>query len=189
VILHWININYVVIFIFSQYNIIEMETKYKVYKVLCTIAVIYVIVYMLKHFVKCTEGMDGSVLGMSNPQLQNPDMTLAIDEENLPGLPSMLEHPWATSDNSYGQVDYLDDGAMGAAGLNFNLCSKSCCAPQYPPPFDVPEDHFVANSKDNFVTNNYTCNNGMQDTGCLCMTKEQANFQNSRGGNSSGSNV
>jgi hypothetical protein len=77
----------------------------------------------------------------------------------------------------------LDDGAGGSAGLQFNMCSKSCCSEQYPLPFKMPVDSAVCASKSEFVPNNYMCNNAWQDTGCVCMTKDQANFIGSRGGN------
>jgi hypothetical protein len=77
----------------------------------------------------------------------------------------------------------LDDGAGGQAGLHFDRCSKSCCSPQYPTPFKMPADEAVCMNKDEYVPTNYTCNNAWDDTGCVCMTKEQANHIGSRGGN------
>lgn len=76
----------------------------------------------------------------------------------------------------------LDDGAGGSAGLHFNQCSKSCCSDQYPLPFKMPADA-ACDSKDEFVPTNYTCNNAWQDSGCVCLTKDQANLLGSRGGN------
>lgn len=77
----------------------------------------------------------------------------------------------------------LDDGKGGTAGLHFNQCSKSCCSDQYPLPFKMPVDSAVCDSKDEFVPTNYTCNNAWQDSGCVCMTKDQADFLGARGGN------
>ncbi len=69
----------------------------------------------------------------------------------------------------YGEIDILDDGMNGNAGLHYNLCSKSCCSLQYPPPYGVVKtDPQLCNSKTEFVASNYVCNNGWQDTGCLC---------------------
>jgi len=79
--------------------------------------------------------------------------------------------------------DLLDDGEGGAAGLQYNQCSKSCCSPQYPLPFDMPVDESVCMNNDNFVPTNYTCNNAWQDSGCVCMTKHQADFLSDRGNN------
>jgi hypothetical protein len=96
----------------------------------------------------------------------------------------VLEVPWAKNPKNYGEVaDMLNDGSDGFAGLNYNLCSKSCCSQQYPPPFMTSFDNFVCNSKDKFVPSNYVCNNGYQDTGCLCITEKQQQFLQNRGGN------
>jgi len=68
-------------------------------------------------------------------------------------------------------------------GLGSNMCSKSCCSQTYPPPFVVPKDPLVCASGDKFVPTSYSCNNGWQDSGCLCMTEEQAMFLSKRGNN------
>ena len=77
----------------------------------------------------------------------------------------------------------LDDGAEGTMSIQHNLCSKSCCGVQYPPPFNVSKDPYVEANKDKFVPNKYYCNNSFQDSGCLCMTKDQSQFFQTRGGN------
>ncbi len=84
---------------------------------------------------------------------------------------------------NYGAIDKLDDGYNGAAGLNYNMCSKSCCSPQYPPPFALESDAVVDSMKGKFVPNNYACNNSWNNSGCVCMTKKQHNYLESRGGN------
>lgn len=73
---------------------------------------------------------------------------------------------------------------IGDNGLNFNLCSKSCCSDQWPVPFKMPVDKMTCGNTDEFVPSNYFCNNGWQDSGCLCLKKDQADFVNSRGQNS-----
>ena len=86
---------------------------------------------------------------------------------------------------------YLDNVISGESeptnmddyGLVNDQCSSSCCSDQYPLPFRVQDDLQFAN-KDDFVPNSYTCNNGSQNSGCLCMTKDQAKFLDSRGNNS-----
>ncbi len=95
-----------------------------------------------------------------------------------------LHIPYKYKNATYGDNYFIDDGGDGTLGLQSSLCSKSCCIPQYPLPFDLPEDELLKNSNIEYVQSNYTCNNGFQDTGCLCMTKEQSHFLNSRGGNS-----
>jgi hypothetical protein len=99
-------------------------------------------------------------------------------------VPNQFMSPWYKAYTGNLQNYYLlDDGENGMAGLQFNQCSKSCCSEQYPLPFKMPVDSSVAASKDEFVPTNYTCNNAWQDSGCVCMTKKQANFIGSRGGN------
>ena len=81
------------------------------------------------------------------------------------------------SDNIY----MLDDGSNGNLGLHNNMCSPSCCSPQYPPPFPVPHDPLVLGHE--FVASNMTCMNTEQNVGCLCLRKDQAEHLGSRGGN------
>lgn len=77
----------------------------------------------------------------------------------------------------------LDDGANGMMSVRNNLCSQSCCSDQYPTSFKLRRDENVYANKGNFVPSSYVCNNAYQDSGCLCMTKEQSNFLATRGGN------
>jgi hypothetical protein len=73
---------------------------------------------------------------------------------------------------------------LGDEGMNFNLCSPACCSDQWPVPFSVPVDKMTCQSEDEFVPTSYFCNNGWQDSGCLCLKKEQSDFIDSRGLNS-----
>ncbi len=99
-------------------------------------------------------------------------------------IPSQYLSPWYQAYTGNLKNYYLlDDGAGGSAGLQFNMCSKACCSEQYPLPFKMPVDSAVCANKDNFVPNNYMCNNAWEDSGCVCMTKEQADLIGSRGGN------
>lgn len=99
-------------------------------------------------------------------------------------VPQQFMSPWYKAYTGNLKNYYLlDDGKGGSAGLHYNQCSKSCCSDQYPLPFKMPVDSSVCDSKDEFVPTNYTCNNAWQDSGCVCMTKDQANFIGGRGGN------
>jgi len=80
---------------------------------------------------------------------------------------------------------YLDDGANGEMSLQNNMCSKSCCSEQYPTPITLEEDPFIAANKDKFVPNKIFCNSPTNDAGCMCITKDQARFLQTRGGNGS----
>lgn len=77
----------------------------------------------------------------------------------------------------------LDDGDNGRMGLTSNMCSKLCCSAQYPVPIKLENDGRLKNIE-NLVPTNIMCNNAWQSAGCSCVTKDQANFISSRGGNS-----
>jgi len=96
------------------------------------------------------------------------------------GVPEKIDPAWGAT---YGEVDKLDDGNNGMYGLNYAMCSKACCSPQYPPPFEVDKDVVTDKMKGEFVPSQYMCNNAWQDSGCVCMTKNENNFLSSRGGN------
>lgn len=97
--------------------------------------------------------------------------------------------PFRYKNATYGDNYFINDGSDGTLGLTTSLCSKSCCHAQYPIPFELPEDDLIKNSGVKYVSSSYTCNNGFQDTGCLCMTKEQSDFLRTRGKNTSFRNV
>jgi len=106
-----------------------------------------------------------------NP-MDNMDITMAPISDDISGVDEV-------PDNYY----LLDDGANGMMSIRNNLCSPSCCSDQYPTSFKLRPDENVCASKGNFVPSSYMCNNSYQDSGCLCMTKEQSNFLSTRGGN------
>jgi len=67
-----------------------------------------------------------------------------------------------------------------AMDFSLNLCSPNCCKSQSPSGF-VGDLYTYDNNK--FVSSNYSCNNSFQNSGCLCMTKNQASLLGSRGNN------
>ena len=167
-------------------------------------ALVIVVVLAVVYFVyKQTEHLDSNDVVIVNKPNENQDATELKQPEpqhgpilydrktgvvtaasEFIGLPNEIMPPWGNeSIPNYGNVDRLDDGYNGAAGLNYNMCSKSCCGPQYPPPFELEQDALVEKMKDKFVPNNYSCNNAWNDTGCVCMTKKQHDYIQSRGGN------
>ena len=117
-------------------------------------------------------------------QVGNPDLNNEIAASPIMGLPDEVIPPWGYDTNKFGDFSELHDGADGGAGMAFNLCSQSCCSPQYPLPFAMPVDPLVCDSKQKFLPSSYACNNGWQNSGCLCMTEEQTLLLNTRGGNS-----
>jgi hypothetical protein len=77
----------------------------------------------------------------------------------------------------------LDDGNNGKSGLQHNMCDKMCCSAQYPVPFELSNNQNLCDLND-VVPSNLMCNNAWQDSGCLCLTKKQADFLSKRGDNS-----
>lgn len=106
------------------------------------------------------------------------------DEDNADVLNGEVDinKPVELNNASYGDNYFIDIGEIGTSLANA-MCSKSCCSPQYPVPFSLPTDKMVCNSGEKYVSSGITCNNGFQDTGCLCMTEDQAMFLATRGQN------
>lgn len=117
-----------------------------------------------------------------HPQSYEPELGLITSGSDFIGLPKDMIPAWGLDQNDYGKMETID-GSMGNAGLGFNLCSKDCCSPQYPPPFALPQDKLVANSGKKYTATPYACNNGWEDSGCLCATEKNALFLSSRGNN------
>jgi hypothetical protein len=121
------------------------------------------------------------------PRLYDRQTGVVTDASQFVTLPNEIVPAWGleqdNSLNNYGLVDKLDDGNSGLMGLNYNMCSKSCCSKQYPTPFTQDVDVVAESNSDNFTPSQYTCNNAWQNTGCVCMTKKQKEFLASRGNN------
>ena len=80
---------------------------------------------------------------------------------------------------------FLDDGSEtgGELSVQHNLCSKSCCSSQWPTPFKQKYDKYVCSGNQEYVPSKMFCNNSFQDSGCLCLTKKQAQHIYNRGTN------
>ena len=115
--------------------------------------------------------------------LTDSTSNMSENENETENFYNPTTYPWTSNTGNYGKMDILDDGANGNAGLNFNMCSPSCCSPQYPPSFPMPVDPMICMSGQDFVPSPYTCKNDLQNSGCLCMTKDQSDLLYSRGGN------
>jgi hypothetical protein len=161
----------------------------KVMKIIIDVALLIVSYKLIKHLFKL-EHFDPNMqyemkqqdIGES-PKFVEPELKVATSASEFVGMPDKIYPAWGSRLVNYGPVDIVDDGKQGDLGLNFNFCSKSCCTPQWAPPFTMPDDELVKNSKNKYVNTSYSCNNAWQDSGCLCMTKDQGNFIGSRGGN------
>ena len=66
---------------------------------------------------------------------------------------------------------------------NLGVCSKNCCATQWKVPIDVTERSKVKPEEigKKYFRSNITCNNGIIDTGCVCLTKESKKLLNNNG--------
>ena len=153
-------------------------------EMLVTFVVLVVLIYLFKPNWLCNDAKNMMLSKMPN-QMERFDndsksqkVLLSTGVDAYVPMDNLIP-PWANNVNSYGEVDTIADDL----GINFDMCSKSCCSQQYPPPFGLPSDPALCESKEKLVPSSYSCNNGWQDSGCLCMTKKQAKFLGSRGGN------
>ena len=136
--------------------------------------------------------------GSKNTAQQNT--TVSSENENFETeLDYIKSHPQETTNNmsfdgydvshnyaSYDPLNMNDDNLYSDkedSGLIHNMCSKACCSAQYPLPFKLKIDPMLAESKEEYYPSNYTCNNGWQDAGCVCMTVQQRESLDNRGGN------
>lgn len=117
----------------------------------------------------------------ARPPFVDPVVGMIIDG---PGHEkSMGEVYWPEHGSIPSNYYFLDDGADGEMSIQHNLCSKSCCADQWPTPFKQKYDPYVCTNKGKFRKSRYFCNNTFQDSGCLCLSDKQAKFIYNRGGN------
>jgi hypothetical protein len=66
---------------------------------------------------------------------------------------------------------------------NIGVCSKNCCATQWTTPINLTENSKVnpADIGKKYFTSNLTCNNGILNTGCVCLTPESKKLFNNNG--------
>lgn len=71
------------------------------------------------------------------------------------------------------------------SSYNIGTCSKNCCATQWPVPIDLAERSGVKKSDvgpgKKYKASNLTCNNGVRDTGCVCLTDGTKKLLGNRG--------
>ena len=163
-------------------------------QILLIVLTVIVFIWIVLPMFDC-KSKEGFEICDSDGNCRSPDEFMN-DEGLVAGQPnSNIEKAYEVKDNQDSEadsqketagrvsIDKLDDGLEGDAGLLYAPCSTSCCTPQYPPPFKVSEDKNVCMNKDKYVPSGYKCNNAWNNSGCLCMTKQQSNFLASRGGN------
>ena len=186
----------------AKNDLVGLYNCSKLYKVGAIIIVVLLIIVIIYLSVKVGEKFETvyqpSVLQVDNTQTKYGDVAVptrlydrrtgvVTDASQFVTLPNEIIPAWGLEQdeslNNYGLVDKLDDGNDGLMGLNYNMCSKSCCSKQYPTPFTQDVDVVAESMSDKFTPSQYTCNNAWQDTGCVCMTKNQKSFLASRGNN------
>lgn len=104
-------------------------------------------------------------------------------------MPENAYSPWsnvymdADNDTSY-MIDLGDgkDNKDGGSG-RFSERSPACCSAQYPLPFELKVDDKIAKNKDKYVAGPYMGNNNWKNSGCQCLTRENAIKLAKRGGN------
>jgi len=79
-----------------------------------------------------------------------------------------------------GNYYMLDDSDLTLH--NNSLCSKLCCGKQYPLPFQSSYNNVCENEND-YIPSDIVCKNSFQDSGCLCIKRNQFNNLTNRGGN------
>ena len=146
-------------------DIMDFVNKYQ------KMIMIAIVCYMIYYYMNI-EGFkygDGEYAAINN---NNSVMKLPI------GIKSKEEYP-APYDGSY----MLDDGSDGKMKITGNPCSKSCCSEQYQSSI-LDNDGGNIDIRDNkYVSSNIFCNTPFQDSGCLCLEKDQARFIGNRGSN------
>lgn len=81
--------------------------------------------------------------------------------------------------------EYFDNKQLSKPKSTYNLgtCSKNCCATQWRTPINITEQSKVLSTDigKKFFTSNLTCNNGVINTGCVCLTPESKKLLENKG--------
>ena len=114
-----------------------------------------------------------------------PVFSPVVDNKIQAAIEFIPKNDYFTQWGSMGQADITLNQGSGTEGiekytLGQNQCSAACCTNQWPVPFELPE-MLCAGNKSEFVPSGYYCNDGINNSGCLCMKKDQANFLQSHG--------
>lgn len=67
--------------------------------------------------------------------------------------------------------------------MNLGVCSKQCCGTQWPVPINLNKgskniSKYIGSK---YFTSNLSCNNGVTDTGCVCLTRDAKKLLSNRG--------
>ena len=94
--------------------------------------ILWQLVYGQEGFVIKNNELNANTVPTFNPMLYEKDLSLLTSASEFVGLPDVVIPAWGSNSVNYGKTDTLLAQGMGNAGLEFNMCSKSCCSPQYP---------------------------------------------------------
>lgn len=123
--------------------------------------------------------ISSSPLNMTTQQVINSDDVRNMIFKQTGWFPNPnVEYPWFVDPNN--KKDVKESEQLTKNTNTFSLCSKACCSQQWFLPFNPG---FDKQKYSKYIPTDYTCNNGYQDVGCLCMDKKQVDFISSRGNN------
>lgn len=170
-----------------------MESNNEI-KLLCVVVIVILFVILFTkhrrqrnsnmHKYMPFENFDNVVNGSTyNPRSFQPAISEQAIDDNFIPLPTEAEYPWTKNTGNFGEADILDDGGFGNLGFNFSIFDKACCSSQWPTPFSIPPSDYVLMSGKKFYPSSYKGNDGWNDSGCACLTKEQSVHLSRRGGN------
>ena len=143
---------------------------------LLVVTAVVIIVWIIYPIWSDCEPFDGQT---PQPLVYEADKKLATTASEFVGLPDVILPPWGETNDKYGAADMIG----GTMGIENPICSRACCAPQWPTPFDVPVDAITQSIKEPLIGTSYACNNSWQNSGCMCLTQKQSDHLLSRGGN------
>lgn len=151
-----------------------MENKWGLIALL--VAVLFV-VYGVYMFTMDKENMADIDMPKVEKNMTDKDMKSAMKE-----LPTTVEDTQKTYlENGYedpGQF-LLTDGDDHEVRTTGNLCSFNCCSQGW----GMPKTNDGVDDASKYVKNNMFCSNSTQGTGCMCLTKKQADNISTRGNN------
>ena len=141
--------------------------------------VVLAIIYMLLNSPERFDTVKGTN-EVKIPAIYDDTSRTLMSGSQFLGIPPEVATAWGSA---YGDKTETNDPHKD---IDFNTvpCSRSCCSPQYPPPFDLPVNDGVDGSK--YQPNNMFCNNNLENSACLCLTPSQSDWLASRGNNCKG---
>ena len=78
--------------------------------------------------------------------------------------------------------NYINDNTLSKS-YNLGVCSQNCCATQWTVPINLTKNSKIHPNLigKKYFTSNLTCNNGVNNTGCVCLTSKSKKLFEKRG--------